>query len=108
MEKTVMNGKIKKGDNVEIILGKDSGKSGTVEKILSKKGRVLVSGLNLYKRHVKKHGQTEGGVIEIIKSLDISNIALVCPNCKKTTRVGFTLNGKEKARICKKCRKEIK
>lgn len=102
-----MTGKIKKGDTVEIILGKDNGKTGTVERILSKKGRVLVGGLNLYKRHVKKQGQIDGGVIEIIKSLDISNVALVCPNCKKVSRVGFSRNGNEKVRICKKCKKEI-
>lgn len=92
--------KIKKGDSVKILLGKDRGKTGVVDRVLSKKSKVVVAGLNLFKRHVKKQGQLEGGVIEITKPLDISNVILVCPNCKKTTRVSAK-------RICKKCGKEI-
>ena len=100
--------KIKKGDTVQILLGKDRGKNGTVDRVLGKKGKVVVPGVNTYKRHVKKMGQTEGGIIEIIKPVNISNIALVCPNCKKPTRVGFTVEGEMKLRICRKCKKEIK
>lgn len=95
--------KIKKGDQVQILAGKDQGKSGTVEKVDPKKGKVAVSGLNMFKRHVRKYGQIEGGIIEILKPLNISNVALVCPKCKKATRVGFDLtNGKK--RVCKKCK----
>lgn len=100
--------KIKKGDKVKIILGKDRGKEGKVEYVLGKDKRVFVGGANLYKRHVRKHGNIEGGIIDIPKSLDISNIALICPNCNKVTRVGFKLEGSDKIRICKKCKKEIK
>ena len=100
--------KIKKGDKVRILLGKDSGKEGTIEKVLSKEARVFVGGANLYKRHVKKMRDVEGGIIDIPKSLNISNVGLVCPDCKKVTRVGFKVEGKTKARICKKCKKEIK
>lgn len=99
--------KIKKGDKVQILLGKDQGKTGTVEYVLSKDKRVFVGGANLYKRHVKKHGTMEGGIIDIPKSLDISNVSLICPNCKKTTRVGFKIEGDSKVRVCKKCKKEI-
>lgn len=100
--------KIKKGDKVKVLLGKDSGKTGTVQFILAKEKRVFVEGVNLYKRHVKKMGETKGGIIDIPKPLDISNVALICPNCKKITRVGFKITGKEKIRICKKCKKEIR
>lgn len=99
--------KIKKGDKVKVLLGKDRGKEGTVEKVMAKKGKVFVERINLYKRHVKKMQNIEGGIIEIPKPLDISNVALICPNCKKITRVGFKMEGETKIRICKKCGKEI-
>lgn len=100
--------KIKKGDKVKILLGKDKGKEGKVEYVRGKDKRVFVGGANLYKRHVKKQGTIEGGIIDIPKSLDISNVALVCPNCNKITRVGFRIMGNDKIRVCKKCGKEIK
>lgn len=106
--------RIKKGDKVKVLLGKDRGKEGTIEYLMAKKGKVFVGGANIYKRHVKKREGIEGGIIDIPKPIDISNVALICPNCKRITRVGFKLIGKEnrssllrKVRICKKCRKEI-
>lgn len=99
--------KIKKGDKVKILLGKDRGKEGTVEYVKGKDKKVFVGGANLYKRHVKKQGTIEGGIINIPKPLDISNVGLVCPNCKKVTRIGFKIVGNEKVRVCKKCEKEI-
>src|SRR3989344_8465713 len=100
--------KIKKGDNVKILLGKDSGRSGTVDRVLIKTGQVVVGGINISKRSVKKQGQNQGGIIDLVKPVDMSNVALICPNCKKITRVGFKIEGKEKLRICRKCGKEIK
>ena len=100
--------KIKKGDNVKILAGKDSGRTGTVDRVLSKTGKVVVGGVNVYKRAVRRMGQQEGGIIDLVKPVDTSNVALVCPACKKVTRVGFKIEGKEKIRICRKCGKEIK
>lgn len=100
--------KIRKGDKVKILLGKDRGKEGTVELIRASDKRVFVGGVNLYKRHVKKMGDVEGGIIDIPKSLHVSNVALVCPNCKKLTRVAYKIDKTGKMRICKKCKKEIK
>jgi large subunit ribosomal protein L24 len=101
--------KLKKGDTVQIILGKDRGKSGQIERVMPKKSRIVVPGVNIYKRNIKKGlAGAEGGTFEIAKPLNISNVALVCPNCKKLTRVGFQSNGNDKIRICKKCQKEIK
>ncbi len=99
--------KIKKGDKVKILTGKDSGKEGKVEFVLGKRKKVFVGGANLYKRHVRKQGNSEGGIINLPKPLDISNVGLICPNCNKVTRVGFKLTENEKHRICKKCGKEI-
>lgn len=100
--------KIRKGDKVKIMLGKDRGKIGKVEFVLGKDRKVFVGGANLYKRHVKKMQNVEGGIIDLPKPLDISNVVLICPNCNKLTRVGLKLVGKTKVRVCKKCGKEIK
>jgi large subunit ribosomal protein L24 len=74
--------KIKKGDKVKILLGKDRGREGTVEYVLVKKRRVFVGGLNMYKRHVKRQGKLEGGIIDIPKSIDVSNVAKVVEKTK--------------------------
>lgn len=95
--------RIKKGDEVQVLLGKDRGKSGKVMRVFSKGNKVLVEGLNMYKRHVRKMGEHEGGIIEIPKPLNISNVAFVCPKCKKPTRIGYRIDGENKVRICKKC-----
>lgn len=100
--------KIKKGDSVKVLIGKDSGRTGSVEKVLGKINKVVVGGINIYKRSVKKTGDTKGAVIDVIKPVDVSNVALICPNCKKVTRVGFKVEKDIKVRICKKCGKEIR
>jgi large subunit ribosomal protein L24 len=94
--------KIRKGDKVKIMLGKDNGK---VVRVLLDEGKVLVEGVNVLKKHVKPgEVSKEGGIISVERPINVSDVMLVCPNCKKTTRVGFglTKSGK-KARICKKC-----
>ena len=105
---TTLTMKIKKGDKVQVLLGKDRGKSGTVEYVRARDERVFVGGVNLYKRHVKKIRDIEGGIIDLPKSLNISNIGLICPNCNKVAKVGYKLEGTTKVRFCKKCKKEIK
>ena len=100
--------KIKKGDKIKVLLGKDRGKEGQVEKVFSKEGKVLILGVNIYKRHFKKGlAGNEGMVVDIAKPINISNALLVCPNCKKLTRVGYKLETDNKVRICKKCGKEV-
>jgi large subunit ribosomal protein L24 len=106
--------KIKRGDTVKILVGKDKAKTGRVERIIPKKGQVLVEGVNQYKRHFKGRSQNQKSeIITITKPLAVSSVALICPKCKKPTRVGFKFDkgtnikmGK-KIRTCKKCRKEI-
>lgn len=100
--------KIRKGDKVKILLGKDRGKEGQVEYVMGKESKVFVGGANLYKRHVKKYKDMQGGIVDLPKPLNVSNVALICPNCNQVSRVGYSLAGNEKIRICKKCKKEIK
>ncbi len=97
--------KIKKGDTVLIIRGKDRGKQGKVVKALPKENRIIVEGLNLVKKHVKpKRAGEKGRIIEISAPLDVSKVKLICPLCKQPTRVGYTFINDEKRRFCKKCK----
>jgi len=94
--------RIKKGDQVKIISGKDRGKSGTVLSILGE--RVSVEGVNVYKKRVrpKRQGQ-KGETVLVPRPLSASNVLLVCKNCKASVRVGFRTEGASKVRFCKKC-----
>ncbi len=96
--------RIKKNDTVKIIVGKDSGKSGKVLKVFPKEKKILVEGLNLYKKRVRPKKQGEKGQTVLVpRPLDVSNVMIVCPNCAKTVRVGSRFDGEKKSRICKKC-----
>lgn len=100
--------KIIKGDTVKVVRGKDSGKSGKVEKILSKEQKVLVVGVNQYKRHMKARSQTQPSeIVTLTKPLPVANIAVVCPKCHQPTRVGYVIEKEEKYRVCKKCKQRI-
>jgi len=99
--------KFKVGDSVKITAGKDKGREGKIEKIFSKESKVLIPGVNIYKKHVKGQQGQKGGIFEIPRPLNFAKIALVCPKCKKVTRVGFKIVEKNKSRVCKKCKKEI-
>ncbi len=96
--------KLKKGDTVIITAGKDRGKKGKVEKVFASDGKILLPGLNVYKRHTKKKDERHpGGIIEFSRPLPVGNIALLCPSCNKPTRVGYLVVEDEKHRVCKKC-----
>lgn len=99
--------KFKVNDSVKIMSGKDKGRTGKIEKIIPSESKVVVGGVNLYKKHVKSFGDVKGGVYDIPRPMPFSKIALVCPKCKKVTRVGFKFAGSEKVRVCRKCKKEI-
>lgn len=100
--------KFKKGDLVLITAGKDKGKQGKIEKIYPKENLVLLPGFNLFKKHLKKKDQkSASGIIDFPRPLPVGNIALICPSCKKQTRVGFTRSKEETVRICRKCSKPI-
>lgn len=101
--------RIKKNDKVKIIAGKDTGKVGKVLNIINAKGKIVVEGVNIMKKHTrpKKEGE-KGQRVEIAAPIDVSNAMLICPSCGKETRVGYQIgeDGK-KSRICKKCKKTI-
>lgn len=106
--------KIKKGDTVLIITGKDKGKQGTVSRAMPQDNKVIVEGLNIVKKHVRPQGQTrQGGVIEKAMPIQVSNTMLICTECGEPTRVGYDrrpLGSDQKlrpVRVCKKCRKVI-
>lgn len=96
--------KIRIGDTVKIVAGKDAGKSGKVEKVFSKEAKLVVENINQFKRHLKARSQTQPAeIVTITKPLPIANVALICPKCKKSTRIGFIIEKDTKIRICRKC-----
>lgn len=100
--------KIKKGDQILVISGKDRGKRGKVLEVFLKEGRLMVEGVGLRKKHVKpKKSGEKGQIVEVPSSISVSNAELVCPKCGKPTRVGHKITENKKYRICKKCNSEI-
>ncbi len=96
--------KIKKNDTVKILAGKDRGKSGKVIKIYTKQDRILIDGVNIFKKHVRPKREGEKGeVVQIVRPINISNVNLICSNCHKTTRVSYRFENGKKIRFCKKC-----
>lgn len=87
--------------------GKDKGRGGTIEKVLPPKNQVLIPGINVYKKHARSRGQNKGGIIDIVRPLNASKVVLVCPKCKKTTRIGYRLEDKGKVRICRRCQEVV-
>ena len=85
--------KIKKGDQVIVLTGRDKGKKGEVFRVMPREGRALVRGVNMVRRHQRQSPQQEGGVIAKESSIDLSNLALEDPKDGKPTRVGFKLLG---------------
>jgi large subunit ribosomal protein L24 len=117
--------RIKKGDTVQVISGKDRGKQGRVIEALPRERRVVVENLNMVKRHVKPRpirqrsgmgqpGLSPGGVIERAAPLPVSNVMIVCPTCKRATRVGIVEKEDKdgnvvRVRVCRRsdCQEEI-
>jgi large subunit ribosomal protein L24 len=100
--------KIKKNDQVLIISGKDRGKTGKVEKVIGKEDKVIVSGINMRKKHLRPtRKQPKGGIVDQAGPIDISNIKLICQKCQKPSRVGIKITKDGKKRFCKKCQELI-
>jgi len=106
--------KIKKNDKIQIVKGKDAGKSGKVLQVFIKENRVSVEGLNLLVKHLRPRKQGEKGQkIEFPAAINASNVMLVCPKCSKPTRVGYKIietgdnKKKKKTRYCRKCNQAI-
>jgi len=100
--------KLKINDTIKVTLGKDRGKIGKIEKIFPKKNAILVSGVNIYKKHLKAQGENKpGGIVDLPKPLNIAKVALICHKCHQPTRIGFQGQAKKKVRICRKCQKPL-
>lgn len=94
--------KIKKGDDVIVLAGKDKGKKGSVLRVLPKEDRAIVQGVNMVQRHQRQTAQQEGGIIAKEASIHLSNLAIADPKTGKPTRVGFTtLKDGRKVRVAK-------
>lgn len=95
--------KVKKGDEVVVLAGKDKGKTGKILKVIPDERRVIVAGINMMKRHTKPSRTAAGGIVEKEASLDVSNVALADPKTGKATRVGYKILGDgKKVRVARK------
>ena len=100
--------KVKKGDSVLIIAGKDKGRTGKIIRSLPKELKILVEGINLKKKHVRPKREGEKGqVVSIPAPMDVSDVKVICPKCGKATRIGYKVEKDIKNRICKKCLQAI-
>ena len=94
--------KIRKGDKVVVLTGKDKGRTGEVVQVLPKEDRAVVKGINLVKRHQRQSQTQEAGIITKEASIHLSNIAIADPKDGKPTRVGFKIEGDKKVRVAKR------
>ncbi len=100
--------KLKKGDNVKVLSGKDRGKTGKILRVDGDSGKILVEGRNMFKKHQRPRKQGEKGeIISISRPMYASKVALVCPSCGKPARLGARFEGDKKIRFCKKCQSSI-
>ena len=91
-----------------VMTGKDKGKTGTIDQVFPKKQKVLVSGVNMYKRHAKKKDEKDqGGILDLARPLNISKVAFVDKKTKKPTRLGYLMTKNEKVRISKKSNNQV-
>lgn len=101
--------KIRRNDEVMVITGDDRGKKGKVHRYYPRENRLVVEGVNMVKRHMKPRANIrQAGIIEREAPIGVSNVMLICTKCNKPTRIGFVkLEGKNKVRVCKRCREVI-
>jgi large subunit ribosomal protein L24 len=104
-----INLKIRKGDEIVVIAGKDKGKRGRVQEVDRVGQKVIVAGVNIAKRHTKPNPSknTKGGIIEEPKPLALGKVMVICPHCGKPTRIARRIEDDQKERICKRCGEPI-
>jgi len=102
-----MAAKIRKGDTVVVLTGRDKGRTGEVIEVRPAEGRALVRGVNMVKRHQRQSATQEGGIVSKEATIHLSNVALLDPKDKKPTRVGFKMVGDKKVRFAKRSGAEI-
>ena len=94
--------KVKKGDKVMVITGRDKGKSGEILEVLRAENRVIVQGVNMAQRHQKQSMQQEGGIVQKELAIHVSNVALIDPKTEKPTRIGYKMDGERKVRVARR------
>jgi large subunit ribosomal protein L24 len=100
--------RIKKGDNIKVLRGKDRGKTGKVLRVFPSKDKVLVENINLVKRHKKSRRAGEQSErITVSMPINVANVQFICPKCSKPTRLGKKIVDKKNVRVCKKCEAEV-
>jgi large subunit ribosomal protein L24 len=101
--------RIRKGDRIRVLTGKDRGKEGEVSRALPTEGKLIVDGINVAKKHQKATRATmQGGIIDKDMPIPVANVALLCPTCGEPTRVGYRFEDDGiKVRVCKKCGGDI-
>lgn len=96
--------KVKRGDTVRVLRGRDRGKQGKILSVIPAENRVIVEGLNIVHKHVRPRRAGEKGQrVEAPAPLSVANVQLVCPQCKKGTRIGIQRTKGQRERICKQC-----
>jgi large subunit ribosomal protein L24 len=105
---------IKKDDLVRVMSGKDRGKEGRVLRVIPSRGRIMVDGVAMAKKHARAGGQgrggqqlRQGGIVDVEMMIDASNVQLLCGSCGQPTRIGHRVDGGVKVRFCRKCEAEL-
>ncbi len=100
--------KIRSGDEVLVTAGRNKGQRGRVRQNLAERDRVVIEGVNIVKKHIKRGRARQAGIVEVEAPLHVSNVRLLCPACNEPTRVGIRRNAAEKnERYCKKCNTSV-
>jgi large subunit ribosomal protein L24 len=100
--------RLKKGDNVKVMAGKDRGKSGKITQVFPDRDRLVVDGVNAMSKHLKtRQPGAKGQKIDFNGPVRASNVQLVCPKCANVTRIGMKTVGEKKVRVCRKCEETI-
>jgi large subunit ribosomal protein L24 len=100
--------KLRKGDRVRVMSGKDVGREGEITRVIVDQNRVIIDGVNVAKKHQRATKATmQGGIIDKDMPINASNVALVCGSCGQPTRIGYRFEGTEKVRVCRKCEKDL-
>jgi large subunit ribosomal protein L24 len=96
--------RLRAGDKVKVISGKDAGKESRIDRVIPRKNQVIVEGVNTARKHQKQRGQTmQGGIIDKDMPIDASNVMIVCDDCGQPTRIGYRVDDKGKQRVCRRC-----
>ncbi len=99
--------KIKKGDKVLVLSGKDKGKKGKILKVFPKSSKVVVEGVNIIKKHQRQTQNFKGGIVDRPNAMTVDKVMLICPRCNSPARVGKKVIDQKRVRFCRKCKEVV-